>query len=147
MCVFKIDSLAYGKHRYQVDVNAKQNVLTGIAILHPKMNLVIVEGGEHSIKNYKKLMLNRIKWTENAMPNSVREGNKEAEAAWLQSVDEDGQLKDMSFNKCTLIWEGEERGRAFRKWGSRVCENDTEAKEALTRAKMESFWALAKSLP
>lgn len=147
MCVFKIDSLAYGKHRYQVDVNAKQNVLTGITILHPKMNLVIVEGGEHSIKNYKKLMLNRIKWTENAMPNSVREGNKEAEAAWLQSVDEDGQLKDMSFNKCTLIWEGEERGRAFRKWGSRVCENDTEAKEALTRAKMESFWALAKSLP
>ena len=81
------------------------------------------------------------------MPNSVREGNKEAEAAWLQSVDEDGQLKDMAFNKCTLIWEGEERGRAFRKWGSRVCENDTEAKEALTRAKMESFWALAKSLP
>src|ERR1700722_15982136 len=37
MCVFKIDSLAYGKHRYQVDVNAKQNVLTGITILHPKM--------------------------------------------------------------------------------------------------------------
>ena len=147
MCVFKIDSLAYGKHRYQVDVNAKQNVLTGITILHPKMNLVIVEGGEHSIKNYKKLMLNRIKWSENAMPNSVREGNKEAEAAWLQSVDENGQLKDMSFNKCMLIWEGEERGRAFRKWGSRVCENDTEAKEALTRAKMESFWALAKSLP
>ncbi|OCK74655.1 PRP3-domain-containing protein [Lepidopterella palustris CBS 459.81] len=146
MCVFKVDSLAYGKHRYQVDINAKQHALTGCTILNPLFSLIVVEGGEHAIKQYKKLMLQRIKWNENAMPSSVKEGNQEAEVTWLQSVDEKGQLKDLSFNKCQLIFEGAEKQRAFKRWGSRVCETEGEAKEILTRAKMDSFWALAKSL-
>ncbi|KAK7719109.1 U4/U5/U6 small nuclear ribonucleoprotein prp3 [Botryosphaeria dothidea] len=146
MCVFKIDNLSFGQHRYKIDINAKQNNLTGITILNPKLNLIIVEGGAHSIRNYKKLLLQRIKWTENAMPQSVREGNREAEAAWLQSVDDQGELKDLSFNKCTLVWEGEERDRAFKKWfGLKTCETDHEAKEALTRSKMENMWTLAKT--
>ncbi|MCJ1398229.1 hypothetical protein MMC11_001426 [Xylographa trunciseda] len=144
--VYKIDSLSNGRHRFKISKNAEQNALTGICILHPKFNLVIVEGGQHSINFFKKLMLNRIDWTENSAPNSVREGNKEAMAQWLQAEDEKGELKDLGLNKCALIWEGEEKTRAFRKWGSRVCETDSAAKEALTRAKMETFWTLAKSL-
>lgn len=146
MCVFKVDNLCFGKHRYQIDINAKQSKLTGIVILNPKFNLIIVEGGAYSTRFYKKLMLNRIKWHETAMPQSVREGNREAEASWLQSVDENGELKDLSYNKCTLIWEGEERDRAFKKWfGLKVCETDAEAKDALTRSKMENMWTLAKT--
>lgn len=146
MCVFKVDNLSFGRHRYRIDQNAKQNKLTGITIVNPKFNLIIVEGGPHSIKNYRKMMLQRTQWTENEMPNSVRDGNREAEAAWLQSVNEKGELKDLSSNKCTLIWEGEERDRAFRKWfGLKMCESDTEAKEALTRSKMENMWTLAKT--
>ena len=144
--VYKIDSLANGRHRFKVSRNAEQNALTGLCILHPKFNLVIVEGGEHSIQFYKKLMLNRIDWTENSAPNSVREGNKEALAQWLQAENEKGELKDLGLNKCVLVWEGEEKARAFRKWGSRVCETDVAAKEALTRSKMENFWTLAKSM-
>ena len=145
-CVYKIDSLANGRHRFKISKNAEQNALTGICILHPKFNLVIVEGGEHSINFYKKLMLNRIDWTENSAPNNVREGNKEALASWLKAEDEKGELKDLGLNKCRLVWEGELKARAFRKWGSRICETDGQAKDALTRAKMESFWTLAKSL-
>ncbi|KAI9877206.1 MAG: hypothetical protein M1830_004532 [Pleopsidium flavum] len=144
--VYKIDNLANGRHRFKIAKNAEQNALTGICILNPKFNLVIVEGGQHSINFYKKLMLNRIDWTENTAPNSVREGNKEALANWLQAEDEKGELKDLALNKCTLVWEGEEKTRAFRKWGSRVCETDAAAKEALTRAKMENMWTLAKSM-
>ncbi|MCJ1257014.1 hypothetical protein MMC24_004839 [Lignoscripta atroalba] len=144
--VYKIDSLANGRHRFKISKNAEQNLLTGICILHPKFNLVVVEGGQHSINFYKKLMLNRIDWTENSAPNSVREGNKEALASWLQAEDEKGELKDLALNKCVLVWEGEEKARAFRKWGSRVCETDTAAKEVLGRAKMESFWGLAKGM-
>ncbi|MCJ1364887.1 hypothetical protein MMC16_004004 [Acarospora aff. strigata] len=144
--VYKVDNLANGRHRFKIAKNAEQNALTGICILNPKFNLVVVEGGEHSIKFYKKLMLNRIDWTENTAPNSVREGNKEALASWLQAEDEKGTLKDLTLNKCTLVWEGEEKTRAFRKWGSRVCETDAAAKDALTRAKMENMWTLAKSM-
>lgn len=146
--VYRIDSLASGRHRFKISKNAEQNALTGICVMHPKMNLVIVEGGWHSINAYKKLMLNRIDWTENSGPGAVREGNREALASWLSAEDEKtGDLKDLSLNTCTLVWEGEEKGRAFRKWlGARACETDSAAKDALSRAKMESFWTLAKGL-
>jgi U4/U6 small nuclear ribonucleoprotein PRP3 len=145
--IYRIDSLANGRHRYKIAVNAEQNALTGVCIMHPKMNLVIVEGGAHSVRFYKKLMMNRIDWTENAGPNSVREGNKEAQAKWLEAENEKGELKDLSLNSCQLVFEGEEKQRAFRKWlGARVCESDAQAKDILSRARMDSFWNLAKSM-
>ena len=143
--VYRVESLANGRHRFKISKNAEQSALTGICILHPKFCLVIVEGGSHSVNFYKKLMLNRIDWTENSGPNSVREGNQEALAAWLQAEDEKGEIKDLSLNSCTLVWEGEQKNRAFRKWGSKVCETDKDAKDALSRAKMDNFWTLAKS--
>lgn len=163
--VFRVDDLSCGKHRYQVDVNAKQNAVTGIVILNPEMNLVIVEGGTHSIKQYKKLMLNRIKWTENVAPvgdanpttftgttdgsnanviaGTRGSGSKAAE--WCNPVDENGNLKDLSENRCILVWEGDEPERVFKRWGSRACETDGEAKDVLSRTKMENMWTLAKS--
>ncbi|KAI9847631.1 MAG: hypothetical protein M1837_002205 [Sclerophora amabilis] len=143
--VYKIDNLANGRHRFKISKNAEQHALTGICILHPRLNLVVVEGGEHSTRAYKKLMLNRVDWTENS-PSIVREGNQEALARWLQAEDEKGALKDLTLNRCVLVWEGEIKNRGFRKWGSRVCETDAAAKDALTRGKYENFWTLAKSM-
>ena len=146
--VYKIDSLANGRHRFKIAKNAEQQALTGLCVQHPRFSLVVVEGGAHSIMAFKKLMLQRIDWTENSSPAAVREGNKDAAqlADWLRAEDERGELKDLGGNRCTLVWEGEQKTRAFRKWGSRVCDTDAAAKEALGRAKMESFWTLAKSL-
>ncbi|KAL4750689.1 hypothetical protein BDW72DRAFT_175395 [Aspergillus terricola var. indicus] len=146
MTVYRIDSLANGRHRFKISKNAEQNALTGVCVMHPKFNLVIVEGGAHSSNNYRKLMMNRIDWTENTGPGAVREGNREAQATWLAAEDEKGELKDLSSNTCTLLWEGQVKARAFRKWlGARVCETDSQAKDVLARAKLESFWTLAKS--
>ncbi|KAI5363931.1 Putative U4/U6 small nuclear ribonucleoprotein Prp3 [Septoria linicola] len=165
IAVFRVDDLSSGKHRYQLDVNAKQNGLTGMVILNPSLNLVIVEGGAHSIKAYKKLVLNRIKWTENTAPppdstpttftgttdgsnanvttGTRGQGSKAAE--WCNPLDEHGDLKDLSANVCELIWEGEEATRSFKRWGSRACETDGEAKDVLTKTKMENMWTLARS--
>lgn len=143
--VLKITSLANGQHRYKIGVNAEQLALTGTCIMHPKFNLLVVEGGAWAINKYKKLMLNRIDWTENA-PSRDRDG-KNATRDWLLAEDAKGELKDMSLNKCTLIFEGEQKARGFRKWGSKVCETDAEARDALSRAKMESFWTMAKGMP
>lgn len=141
--VFKIGSLANGQHRYKIGVNAEQLSLTGTCIMHPKFNLVIVEGGEYSVRKYKKLMLNRIDWAENA-PSREKEGKQGTLRQWLMAEDEKGELKDMSLNSCKLVFEGEEKARGFRKWGGKVCETDAEAREVLARAKMENFWSLAK---
>lgn len=143
--VLKISSLANGQHRYKIGVNAEELALTGTCIMHPKFNLVIVEGGEWSLNKYKKLMLNRIDWTENA-PSRNREGKGGAVRDWLMAENEKGELKDMSLNECKLVFEGEQKARGFRKWGSRVCETDAEAREVLARAKMDNFWSLAKAL-
>ncbi|KAL5045340.1 hypothetical protein BDW71DRAFT_184114 [Aspergillus fruticulosus] len=146
MTVYRINSLANGRHRFKISKNAEQNALTGVCVMHPKFNLVIVEGGAHSSNNYRKLMMNRIDWTENAGPGAVREGNREVQASWLTAEDEKGELKDLSSNTCTLLWEGQVKARAFRKWlGARVCETDSQAKDVLARAKLENFWTLAKS--
>lgn len=143
--VLKISSLANGQHRYKIGVNAEQLGLTGTCIMHPKFNLVIVEGGEWGIGKYKKLMLQRIDWTENASSRD-REGKRGAVRDWLLAENEKGELKDMSLNECKLVFEGEEKARGFRKWGSRVCETDAEAREILARAKMDNFWSLAKGI-
>jgi U4/U6 small nuclear ribonucleoprotein PRP3 len=144
--VYKVDNLANGKHRYQISINAEQQHLTGVCILHPKTNLIVVEGGEHSVRFYDKLMLNRIKWTEMEAPRSVQEGNREVLAKWLEAEDENGELKDLGLNKCELVFKGEEKQRGFRKWlGARVCETDAQAKDVLGRGKMEGVWGVGRN--
>ncbi|PVH92408.1 PRP3-domain-containing protein [Periconia macrospinosa] len=145
MCVFKIDTLAFGKHRYKVDNNAKQLALTGITIFNPNLNMVIVEGGVHSVNKYKKLMLQRVKWSENAPPTETQAEKQMNDPPWLRSVDADGNPKDLSYNTCKLVFEGEVKQRSFRKWGAKRCETDGEAREFLSRSKLDSLWALAKS--
>ncbi|KAL7784659.1 Pre-mRNA-splicing factor 3 [Trichoderma ceciliae] len=143
--VFRVTSLANGQHRYKIWRNADQLALSGTCIMHPKFSLVIVEGGQWSIKKYKKLMLNRINWTENLQARDP-EGNNGAGRDWLSPEDSNGDLKDMSLNECKLIFEGEQKARGFKKWGSKICETDAEAREVLARAKMDSFWSLAKGV-
>ncbi|KAI1495230.1 pre-mRNA processing factor 3-domain-containing protein [Biscogniauxia mediterranea] len=144
--VFKVGSLANGQHRFKVSKNAEQYGLTGLVVMHPRQCLVIVEGGEYGIRHYRQLMLHRIDWSEN-VPS--RSDNKDARAEglrdWLRAEDEKGDLKDLTLNKCQLLFEGEVKTRAFRSWKSRVCETDAEAREALARAKMDNFWNLAKA--
>ncbi|KAL8775597.1 MAG: hypothetical protein Q9209_000093 [Squamulea sp. 1 TL-2023] len=145
--VYRIESLANPQHKFKVDKNAKDYNLTGITIQHPKFTVVVVEGGAHSIQAYKKLLTQRIDWTENTHPNkSVREGNNEAMASWLQAEDEKGQLKDLTGNRCQVIWEGEEKMRGFKRWVMKVCETDQKARDALKRGKMGEMWNLAKSV-
>lgn len=81
------------------------------------------------------------------MPVGVREGNREAEAEWLKATDERGVLKDLGGNRCQLVFEGEEREKMFKRWFPyRLCETDGEAKDMLSRYKMENMWTLAQSM-
>ena len=146
LTVYKVDSLANGRHRFKVGKNLEQLGGTGLCIYSPKFCLVLTEFGEHGAKAYKKLMLNRIDWTENS-PAPVREGNKAAQAAFLEAEEQDGTVKDLSRNKCQLLFEGQEKDRIFRGWKTRVCETDKEAMDTLERTKMGSFLTMAKSLP
>lgn len=145
--VYRIDNLSNGRHRFKINKNAEQHSLSGLCLMTPKFSLVIVEGGTHSVSAYKKLMMNRIDWTESSAPNPVvKEGNKEALAAWLRAEDESGQVRDLTANRCQLVFEGQEKSKGFRRWGNKIVETDREAMDILKKAKMENFWIQARGM-
>ncbi|WWC87766.1 uncharacterized protein L201_002658 [Kwoniella dendrophila CBS 6074] len=154
--VFKIKYLTNGRHRFKIRETAKSDLLSGVCIFHPKFALVLVEGVDKSIKHYKKLLLNRIDWTEEARPlgnNNDNDNNNDDDDD--DENNDDGNTKtnggeqeqdgpeSLEDNKCELIWEGEVPERTFRLFRARHAESDLKAKEWLT-PKWEGMWDLAK---
>ncbi|TYJ55241.1 hypothetical protein B9479_004071 [Cryptococcus floricola] len=136
--VFKIKYLTNGRHKFKVRETAKSDLLSGICIFHPKFALVFVEGVDKSVKHYKRLLLNRIDWTEQARPMDGEDGS-DGEGG-KGGADGDQDLAD---NKCELIWEGELTERTFKMFRARHVETDGKAKEWLT-PRFEGMWDLAK---
>lgn len=62
--VYRLDSVKDGKQRFKIEVNAKQNRLTGVCLSCDRFVAVIVEGCNKSQKRFSKLMLRRIDWGE-----------------------------------------------------------------------------------
>jgi len=107
--------------------------MKGFALVTPSFTLCLVEGGQKSTGQYKKLMLRRIKW------QAILEGNGEV-------VDKE-KWEGVEDNTCVLVHEGQIRERRFKKWGGvRDVETEQKARDALIKAKLENFWVMAKSL-
>ncbi|KAF9971766.1 hypothetical protein BGZ73_005173 [Actinomortierella ambigua] len=123
--VYRINDLSHPQKRFKVDTNAVQLGLTGMVIFHPVMNIVIVEGGQKAIGQYKKLMLRRIDWTDN-----TRLDGTEATESTIE-------------NRCLLVWEGQLKERKFKDFKFRKCLNDAKLKDTLNRSGAASFWELA----
>ncbi|EKM78866.1 hypothetical protein AGABI1DRAFT_75439 [Agaricus bisporus var. burnettii JB137-S8] len=142
--VFKIKNLSDGAHRFKVRKNAEQNNLTGVCIFNPQFNVVYVEGAAKFIKNYKRLMLRRLKWTEQARPRGGEAGGGDASAGDAvgkgKAVDGGGSLEN---NKCWLIWEGTLRERMFTGFKARSCPTEREVKEVL--GDLKGYWDMAKN--
>ncbi|WWC68747.1 uncharacterized protein I206_102681 [Kwoniella pini CBS 10737] len=146
--VFKIKYLTNGRHRFKIRETAKSDLLSGVCIFHPKFALVLVEGVDKSIKHYKKLLLNRIDWTEEARPLNDNEAEEKDEEDNESRPNGNGNTEgegpeSLEDNKCELIWEGEVPERTFRLFRARHAETDSKAKEWLT-PKWEGMWDLAK---
>ena len=62
--VYRLRSLHNPSKKFKVETNAKQLFMTGIVILHKDCNVVVVEGGPRQQKKFKRLMMHRIKWSE-----------------------------------------------------------------------------------
>lgn len=116
--VYKINKLTNPKHLFKLDISAKEENLYGICLKNPRFNIVIVEGGEKSINQYKKLMMNRIKWTQSPLQ---------------------GSTEDLSQNKCELIWEGAIQELNFQKWSIMHSRNDEEALNVLKKFHLEKY--------
>lgn len=109
----------------------------------------MVEGIDKSIKHFKRLMLSRIDWTEQARP--MADGDASASDDEMSrdvnnnNNNDNGKEgeQDLADNKCELIWEGELPERVFKMFRARHVETDSKAKEWLT-PRFEGMWDLAK---
>ncbi|KAL4068563.1 pre-mRNA processing factor 3-domain-containing protein [Scleroderma yunnanense] len=156
--VFKVKTLSDPAHRFKVRKNAEQMNMTGLCIFNPSFSMVYVEGAAKFIRSYKRLMLNRIAWTEAARPRGaedveIDEGDEEEQdnedankgKVKANSLDaEDGAEVSLEDNTCHLIWEGQLRDRVFSSFKPRSCPTDAAAKEALGQ-KLSGYWDMAKN--
>ncbi|KIK68851.1 hypothetical protein GYMLUDRAFT_236749 [Collybiopsis luxurians FD-317 M1] len=153
--VFKVKKLTDPAHQFKVRKNAEQLNLTGVCIFNPNFSLVYVEGAAKFIRNYKRLMLVRIAWTEAARPRDaadvvveedVGEGaGEEVIASSSASKGHEGnEASSLEDNQCWLVWEGLLKDRSFNSFKAKSCPTDDAAKEVLGE-KLRGYWDQAKN--
>ncbi|CAL1709258.1 unnamed protein product [Somion occarium] len=146
----RVKTLSDPSHRFKVRKNAEQMGLTGVCIFHPNFAMVYVEGGSKFIRQYKRLMLHRIAWTEAARERGAEEveierGEDEETTAAAEASKSAGEPRvSLEDNKCYLIWEGQLRDRAFNNFKPKSCPTDAAAKEVLG-TKLSGYWDQAKN--
>ncbi|GME75147.1 unnamed protein product [Ambrosiozyma monospora] len=138
--VFNVKRLVNKQHIFKVDINAKQMNLTGLCLnLTGGQSLIIVEGSELSVNKYKKLILNRINWTQNAVPKKrVKDGDMDVDI----DDNENGTefVEDLSKNKCEMIWEGQLTKLHFHKWTMYNFDDDLDILDLLAKYKLDNHW-------
>lgn len=124
--VCRVGRLVNPKHEYKVDINAKQYGLVGVCLtLIGGKSLIIVEGGVKSVEKYKRLLVNRINWTENEHKKNV-----------VENV----ELEDLSDNSCDVIWEGSLREVRFKKWSSYKYDSEVDLIKFLEKFGVDTYW-------
>lgn len=130
--VFRIKDLSNKRHLFKIDMNAQQFHLTGCCISCPGVaNIVIVEGGPRAIKRYKKLMVRRIKWTEDQQKDDDESDN-----------DSDNDAAPKIQDHCVLIWEGVVKQRNFKSWKVNTTRTEQEARKTLADRGAEHYWEM-----
>ena len=124
--MYRVASLRDPAKKFKVEMNSKQLYMTGCTILHPDINIVVVEGGPKAQRKFNRLMMSRIKWEEDKKGNPTQES-----------------LADPNAKLCELIWEGQSGNRNFGLMTFKQCANDEEASEFFCNHGVGHYWDLA----
>lgn len=122
--VYRVRELTNSSKRFKVEMNAKQLYMTGCVVLFKDCNVVVVEGGVKQQGKYKRLMLHRIKWEEDALKNPSEKAKN---------------------NQCVLIWEGVVVQRTFNDFKFKACATEKLARDHFKKHGVEHYWDLAYS--
>ena len=128
IAMYRVASLRDPAKKFKIEMNSKQLYMTGCTVMHPDINVVIVEGGPKAQRKFNRLMTIRIKWDED------KKGKKMEEAM----VEGAGKL-------CELIWEGQSGNHNFGNMTFKQCTTDEEALEFFRKHGVEHYWKLAHS--
>lgn len=62
--VYRVLNLNNPAKKFKVEANIKQLLMTGVVVLYKNVNVVVVEGGPKQQNKFKRLMLQRVKWSD-----------------------------------------------------------------------------------
>lgn len=62
--VYRVLNLNSPAKKFKVEANIKQLLMTGVVVIYKNINVIVVEGGPKQQKKFKRLMLHRVKWSE-----------------------------------------------------------------------------------
>ncbi|XP_033100866.1 U4/U6 small nuclear ribonucleoprotein Prp3-like [Anneissia japonica] len=130
--VYRVRELNCPSHKFKVEANCKQLLMTGLVVMFKDANVVVVEGGPKQQKKFKRLMMNRIKWDQDKRRKNVHDDDS----------DEEEQRK---VNKCLLVWEGTTMERSFGDIKFKQCPTESMAREVFKKHGVEHYWDLAHS--
>jgi U4/U6 small nuclear ribonucleoprotein PRP3 len=139
--LFRVADLSHPLLRAKVERCAQDNMLSGTVVLNSSMTLVVVEGGPKAIRKYKKLMLRRIKWDEQA---DEQNGENNTESTANGDPSSTGGLKKT--NNCTLVWEGNILKSNFKHFIFETCPTEALARKYLLEHNVGHFWDMAKCM-
>lgn len=159
VAVYKIGDLSSPQLRFKVEVNAKENHMTGTALCVPgKFSIVIVEGGPKTQRRYEKLMLRRIQWNKVSHLGNDDNDNDNGDVKIVDSDDRrmvvdggaqmEGDEKTLERNYCQLVWTGIVKEPAFgrSKFKLEQVRNEDVARQMLAERGVEHYWDLAAAL-
>ncbi|XP_019091762.1 PREDICTED: U4/U6 small nuclear ribonucleoprotein Prp3 isoform X1 [Camelina sativa] len=125
--VYKIKKLSHPRTRFKVEMNARNNRLTGCSVMTEGMSVVVVEGKSKAINRYGKLMLRRINWEEAEKKEEKDDEEEEANGE----------------NKCWLVWQGSVAKPSFHRFHVQECLTESSAKKIFIDAGVVHYWDLA----
>lgn len=125
VAVYRILAMSSQAHKFKITQNAKQLTMTGVLCIYKDINLVVVEGGPKQQRKFKRLMLDRIDWSQDPL---------------VKAESDDGPPE---FNRCLLVWEGQVSQRSFRGFQVKAMTTEIGAREYFKQFKVEHYWDLA----
>jgi len=162
--VFRVGDLADGRRRFKVEKNAKQYELTGVALLQPHCNVVVVEGYPTALRKYAALLTRRVKWDQapaNDDDNKDSDDDDDGDADGDNAAAADGEgskhrghSQGSSENEgpafgstphkdCVAVWRGVVSARAFRDFTMEGAGSALAARSLMERAGVPQYWDLA----
>jgi U4/U6 small nuclear ribonucleoprotein PRP3 len=145
VAVFKCKDMSHPKIKFKINANVQQLGLTGIAVIHDDLHVIVVEGGARSIRHFKKLLLKRIHWTPGLHQGDLEEGSHNSIHRPEESESDNDDYLDPNHQNCWLLWEGQPPQRSFQGFRFKKCIADKQAYDLFYQAGAHQYWDLAKS--
>jgi U4/U6 small nuclear ribonucleoprotein PRP3 len=140
VAIYKVGELATPQLKFKVEVNAKENHLTGMAVCLPgAFSVIVVEGGPKTLRRYEKLMLRRIDWSK-----AGKNGNEEEESEEDEFGDGDDNNRKKSRNYCYLVWTGVVKENGFKgRFRTEEVRSEIAARGIFSAKGVGHYWDLA----